>query len=89
MGDPELTLARPEGQSNIEVFTKNGSKLEKRVTTFRGKADNPLTSDEIAAKARELMTPVLGEDRTGQLIDYISHLENLGSMRDLRPLLSA
>lgn len=29
IGDPELTRARPDGQSSIEVFTKDGSKLEK------------------------------------------------------------
>lgn len=89
IADPELTRARPEGQSNVEVFTRDGSRVEKRVTTFRGKSDNPLTSDEIAAKARELMAPVLGQDRTSQLIDTIDHLEDLGSIRDLRPLLKA
>jgi len=63
--------------------------LEKRVTTFQGKADNPLTSVEISEKARELMTPVLGDQRAVELIDTLSHLEELGSVRDLRPLLSA
>jgi hypothetical protein len=33
------------------------------------------------------MAPVLGEDRTRQLIHTIDHLETLGSIRDLRPLL--
>lgn len=89
IGDPELTRARPEGQSNVEVFTRDGNKLEQRVATFKGKSDNPLTSDEIAEKATELMTPVLGAGRTKQLIETIAHLENLGSVRDLRPLLSA
>lgn len=89
IGDPELTRARPEGQSNIEVLTKDGGKLEKRVATFKGKSDNPLTSDEIAEKATELMAPVLGADRTRQLIDRVAHLEDLGSVRELRPLLSA
>ena len=87
IGDPELTRARPEGQVNIEVFTRDGSKLEKRVTTFRGKSDNPLTSEEIAAKARELMSPVLGQDRTHELIETVQHLEDLDSVRSLRPLL--
>jgi len=89
IGDPELTRARPEGQSNVEVFTRDGNKLEQRVATFKGKSDNPLTSDEIAEKTTELMTPVLGAGRTKQLIETIAHLENLGSVRDLRPLLSA
>jgi 2-methylcitrate dehydratase PrpD len=89
VGDADLTLARPEGQSHVSVTTKDGTRLEQRVTTFKGKADNPLTSVEISEKARELMTPVLGGQRAVELIDTLSRLEELDSVRDLRPLLSA
>ena len=89
VGDADLTVARPEGQSHVSVTTKDGTRLEKRVTTFKGKADNPLTSVEISEKARELLTPVLGGQRAVELIDTLSRLEELDSVRDLRPLLSA
>jgi 2-methylcitrate dehydratase PrpD len=89
IGDPELTRARPEGQSIIDVTTRDGRKLDKRATTFKGRAENPLTTDEVEQKAQELLEPVLGQARTRQLMDTIEKLETVASMRDLRPLLSA
>jgi hypothetical protein len=41
------------------------------------------------AKARELMTPVLGSAKTGKLIDRVLGLENVKDIRELRPLLQA
>jgi 2-methylcitrate dehydratase PrpD len=89
IGDPELTRARPEGQSIVEVTTRDGRRLEKRATTFKGRSENPLTTDEVAEKAQELLAPVLGQARTRRLIESIDTLETLASVRDLRPLLTA
>jgi 2-methylcitrate dehydratase PrpD len=86
VGDPELTRARPEHQAIVQVTTRDGRKLEKRVVSFKGKAENPLTTPEVEEKAEELLAPVLGP-RARQLIDAVSRLDTLGSMRDLRPLL--
>jgi len=88
-GDPELTRARPENQSIVLVTTRDGRQLEKRTTTVKGRADNPLTTGEVEAKAQELMEPVLGASRARQLMDAIQKLETVASMRDLRPLLAA
>ena len=63
--------------------------LERRTVTVRGRADNPLTTAEVEAKADELMSPVLGKSRTRELMDAIQKLETIASMRDLRPLLRA
>ena len=87
IGDPELTRARPEGQSIVEVTTRDGRRLEKRVTTFKGRSENPLSTGEVEEKARELLEPVLGQARTRQLMDAIEKLETVASVRDLRPLL--
>lgn len=89
VGDPELTRARPEGQSIVQVTTRDGRRLEKRATTFKGRSENPLSTDEVEEKAQELLEPVLGQPRTRQLIDAIDKLETLASVRDLRPLLRA
>lgn len=89
IGDPELTHARPEGQSIVQVVTRDGRKLEKRAVTFKGRSDNPLTTDEVHEKAEELLEPVLGRARTKELIDVVDRLETVASMRDLRPLLKA
>ncbi len=89
IGDPELTRARPEGQSIVQVTTRDGRLLEKRVTTFKGRSENPLSTDEVEEKAQELLEPVLKQPRTRQLMEAIDKLETLASVRDLRPLLSA
>lgn len=89
IGDPQLTRARPEGQSIVAVTTRDGRKLEKHAATFKGLSENPLTTAEVHEKAEELLQPVLGTSRTRQLIEAIDKLETVGSMRDLRPLLKA
>ena len=51
---------------------------------YRRKSDAARGS---VAKARDLMTPVLGADRCGKLIDTALNLGTLRSVRELRPLL--
>ncbi|WP_414444694.1 MmgE/PrpD family protein [Burkholderia sp. 22PA0106] len=51
--------------------------------------ENPLSGEAVAAKARDLMQPVLGAARTAALIDKIEHLETLADLRELGPLISA
>jgi hypothetical protein len=46
-----------------------------------------MTAQEIEAKALDLVTPVIGAERGAKLVDSVRDLENLPSMRDLRPLL--
>jgi hypothetical protein len=53
----------------------------------RGSAGNPMTRDEIIAKARDLITPVLGAATFGKLADRVFNLEAMKSVRELRPLL--
>jgi 2-methylcitrate dehydratase PrpD len=89
IGDPELTRARPEHQSIVKVITKDGKTLEKRAVTFKGKSESPLTTEEVKEKALELLEPTLGSARSHQLMETIDKLESVGSMRDLRPLLTA
>ena len=56
---------------------------------MRGTAENPITRDEIVAKSRDLIAPTLGSTTCGALIDrvLILKLENVKSIRELRPLL--
>ena len=46
-----------------------------------------MTRDEIVAKARDLMTPVLGSAGCSALIDRLLSLETLGDIRELRQAL--
>jgi 2-methylcitrate dehydratase PrpD len=84
-----LTRARPEGQAIVQVTTRDGRRLEKRVVTFRGRSDNPLTTEEVATKAQELLEPTPGPLRTRELMDALGKLESVASVRELRPLLAA
>ena len=53
----------------------------------RGTPDNPMSTPEIEAKARDLITPIIGAERAETLVATIRELEKLGSVRELRPLL--
>jgi hypothetical protein len=46
-----------------------------------------MTRDQLVAKCRDLMTPVLGSTATTRLIDRVLDLEKTKDIRELRPLL--
>lgn len=87
---PEPSLVMPEAprQAIIEVTTTDGRVLTHHTRYAPGTAQNPLDTDGVCEKARDLITPVLGEDATEQLIDRVLHIEDVGNVRDLRPLLA-
>jgi hypothetical protein len=43
----------------------------------------------VSAKARDLMAPVLGSEKTEKLIGEINRLEHVADIRVLRPLFTA
>jgi hypothetical protein len=57
--------------------------------SFRGKAENPMSTEEVEKKARDLIEPVMGGKKTKKLIETVRNLEKLKKARDLRQLLSA
>jgi len=85
--EPELTAAKRMRHAVIEIVTKDGTKLREHGIS-RGTVENPMTTEEVEEKSRELMTPVLGKKRSGELIKKIWNLERVKNMRELRPLLS-
>jgi hypothetical protein len=54
-----------------------------------GTLANPMNREQVVAKGRELMEPVIGVSQTGKLIDRIFELEKVKDVRELRPLLQA
>jgi 2-methylcitrate dehydratase PrpD len=87
--DPSLVTLESPRQGGIEFTTKDGREFRNHVVVVRGAMESPLTSDEVEAKERDLLTGVLGQDRTDRLIAASWDLESLQSVRDLRPLLTA
>jgi hypothetical protein len=53
----------------------------------RGTAENPMTRQEVDAKAYHLIAPVYGPRKARRLCDAIWGLEKATDLRDLRPLL--
>jgi 2-methylcitrate dehydratase PrpD len=88
VGDSELSSAKIKRQGIVEITTKDGSKLREHVVSVRGTVENPMSAEEVEKKCSELLKPVLGEDRTQKLIDKIWNLEEMGNVRELRPLLT-
>jgi len=87
--DPEFSANRAIRQAIVEVTAKDGAKLREHMIHWRGTPDNPMTTEEVERKSRDLLIPVLGGDRSEKLIDKIWNLEQVSNMRELRPLLSA
>ena len=87
--DPSLITPESPRQGVIEFSSKDGLEFRNHVVVVRGAMESPLTSDEVEAKERDLLTGVLGQDRTDRLITAIWDLESLQSVRVLRPLLTA
>ena len=85
--DAELEKLLPKRVAIVEVTFMDGTMLTERVDAVRGPAQNPMTRDEIVAKARDLMAPVLGADATSRLIEKVLALDTTRDIRELRPLL--
>jgi len=71
----------------VEVTLTDGTRLSERVEHVRGTPENSMSRDEVIAKARELMTPVLGGTICSKLIERLLELQNVKDIRELRPLL--
>ena len=85
--DEELERLMPLRVAIVNLTLEDGSRLTQRVDNVRGTPENPMTRDEIVAKARDLMAPVLGTASCSTLIERVFHLETLSDIRELRPLL--
>jgi 2-methylcitrate dehydratase PrpD len=83
--DAELTRAVPARQAIVEIETITGERLVHRTRAVRGTPDDPMSAEEVAAKARDLMAPVLGPAQTDRLVEAV--LGGGGSARVLAMLL--
>jgi 2-methylcitrate dehydratase PrpD len=85
--DEALERLYPARVTIVEVMLNDGTHFSQRVDAVRGTAQNPMTHDEVVAKSRDLMGPVLGEAKCTRLIDAVFDLEKVNDIRTLRPLL--
>jgi 2-methylcitrate dehydratase PrpD len=80
--------AAPRG-AVVEVTLADGKKVEHFTKFPPGTKENPLSTEAVSAKARDLMVPVLGPEKTEKLIAEINRLEQVRDMRALVPLFTA
>ena len=74
--------------SVVEIEQTDGRTLCQRVERARGHPDNPLSFGAIAAKARDLAGPVIGERRAARLVEVANQADRLERLDDLAALLA-
>jgi 2-methylcitrate dehydratase PrpD len=84
---PDAELEKVVRQAIVTVALADGSELTEHVKAVRGTADNPMPREEVVAKARDLISPILGADKCAKLIERVLALETTNDIRELRPLL--
>jgi 2-methylcitrate dehydratase PrpD len=85
--DEALTKLLPVRVAVVEVQLNDGTQLSERVTAVRGTPRNPMSRSEVTAKARDLLAPVLGSEKSEHLIETVYGIETVASVRTLQPLL--
>ncbi len=76
-----LQALLPQRVAIVEVTLTDGRTMSNRVETVRGTAGNPMTSEEVVEKARDLVGPVLGANGTERLFASVMALESQGDVR--------
>src|ERR1700682_655908 len=85
--DEQLERLMPLRVAIVEVKLTNGTHLTQRVDSVRGTPQNPMTREEIVAKARDWIAPILGTPQCANLIERVLNLDGVKDIRELRPLL--
>jgi 2-methylcitrate dehydratase PrpD len=83
---PDEAIHRDEAR--VSIHLADGTVLEQHVEHAAGTAANPLTDDQVRAKFNLLSNPVLGPERTSQLLDTLGRLETLPNVAALARLLA-
>ena len=89
VADRALMVPEAPRSGLVEVTLRDGRTVSHFTRFPPGTKENPLSTDGINAKARDLMTPVLGARRTEAILQRIHALEDVKDVRELRPLLTA
>jgi 2-methylcitrate dehydratase PrpD len=89
IADRSLMDPKAPRSGRVEVKLKGGRTVSHFTPHAPGTKENPLTTEEVNAKARSLMAPVLGAGPTEEIIRRVNALEAVKDVRELRPFLTA
>ncbi len=85
--DDALQRLYPARVAIVELTTTDGSTYTQRVDAVRGSAENPMSTKEIVTKTHDLISPILGVERSEKLIDAVMNVEKCSNVRSLGPML--
>ena len=88
IADPKLVDPAAPRSGLVEVTMKDGRTVTHFTKFAPGTKENPLSTEGLNDKVRDLMAPVLGAERTAKLIQRVNALEDVRDVRDLRPLIT-
>ena len=88
VADKSLMDPAAPRSGRVEVTLKDGRTVSHFTRHAPGTKENPMDTESVNAKARSLMAPVLGAEKTEAIIQRVNDLEKLKDVRELRPFLS-
>jgi len=88
VADKSLMDPAAPRSGRVEVTLKDGRTVSHFTRHAPGTKENPMDTESVNAKARSLMAPVLGAEKTEAIIQRVNELEKLKDVRELRPFLS-
>jgi 2-methylcitrate dehydratase PrpD len=88
IADRELMDPAAPRSGRVEVKLRDGRTVSHFTRHAPGTKENPLDTESVSEKARLLMAPVLGDERTKGVIQRVNALEDLDDVRALRPFLA-
>ncbi len=87
VGDRSLMDPGAPRSARVEVRLRDGRTVDHFTRHAPGTKENPLDTAAVAAKARTLIAPVLGEEPCARVIAAVNALDTSGSVRQLVALL--
>ncbi len=82
----ELVHTDPPRQAKVTILLTDGTRLFHHTRAVRGTPADPMTADEVAAKALDLMLPVLG-DKAKRLVQAVFRLDEISGIGEVADLL--
>ena len=83
----KVQLKPGTGQPLLSITLTDGTRLSEDVAAVLGTPNNPMSRQQVMAKCRDLLLPVIGASSSSKLIDRTFDLESVKNIRELRPLL--
>jgi 2-methylcitrate dehydratase PrpD len=85
--DAEMTRTPPPRQARIEIDLRDGRSVSHHTPATRGTPDNPMTREEVESKAIGLMSPILGEPKTMEIVGAVRDISSI-SARELTAMMA-